>query len=88
MADKEKELATLRELKGILKEAKQVLNDDLTKLAIKKLPIMQNDAGPENANTVAANVTATSVLTLSQSTVEDEQQQTIVTELEPLDLDL
>lgn len=70
---KEKEIKLLQDLQSTLGKAKHELNNDLTRLAIKNLPILQDPGQSTTHQTMPPETTAN---------IPVDQQ------LEPLDLDL
>jgi len=77
---KERELKFLQNLRNVFLHAKDELNNDLTKLAIRNLPLMAQDS--DIPDQLSESQTA-QVATSSQPNPESDVQQ-----LEPLDLDL
>lgn len=79
--ERKKELELLQNLRNIFVAAKQELNNDLTKMAIKSLPIMQ----AHSRHCEEPNLSQS-----SQSEVEAENSEgdTTMQQLEPLDLDI
>lgn len=83
----QKEVECLNNIKSLLIKAKQELNNDLTKLAIRNLPIMIEDSAVADES----DQRDTSEVNLSQSTTssqQDNQTETNIHHLEPLDLDI
>lgn len=93
-----KEIDFLQNLRTILLNVKQELNNDLTKMAIKNLPILAQDSRSNNdKNQHHNNDTEDSAhqINLSQSSIDEfedqqpqQQQDVQIQQLEPLDLDV
>lgn len=88
----ETEIYLLQSLKDAFFSAKQELNNDLTKIAIKNLPILEDDSRTIEGEQTDHHINETD---FSQSTIyrESEQQpstsdQNTLQQLEPLDLDV
>jgi len=97
---KANEIKLLSSILDELKDAKKELSNDITRLAMKNLPLMVQDDNTVKSNaidetntgaSISAIATTEPVLSLSQSTVESStshDQDNQLQELEPLDLDL
>lgn len=92
----ETEIHLLQNLRDAFVSAKQELNNDLTKLAIKNLPILEDEARPmEEEGEEVEGEHNTGRVNLSQSTINSEyeqqpstSEQNTLQQLEPLDLDV
>lgn len=86
----QKQIDLLQNLRIILLKIKQELKNDLTKLAIRNMPLMIEDLQTEHVT--LEQTEPTQQVNLSQSTNEDNEMDRdsnhIIQELEPLDLDV
>lgn len=98
---RDKEISALQNLRTVLCKAKRELNNDLTKLAIKNLPIIVPDSETEkNSNQTSPSKATVSLSQSTEASEHEAQQQSLpessniqfatssdVQQLEPLDLD-
>lgn len=84
---RQREIEFLCQLRRIFANIKQELNNDLTKLAIKNLPIMMETDG-EQQQTFEVEISEVNLSQSTQESSKDDDGAHQMQQLEPLDLDI